>query len=108
MLSVAGALARVLDQAAPLPCEEAPLAEAHGRVLAADLAALRTQPPADLSAMDGYAVRAADVAAATKRGRQRELMIPGVVISTRSRVRSVAVGREYSYRRDSFAAGVKI
>ena len=35
----------------------------------------------------------ADVAAATKRGRQRELMIPGVVISTPSRVRSVAVGR---------------
>ena len=36
--------------------------EADGRVLAEDVAALRTQPPADLSAMDGYAVRAADVA----------------------------------------------
>ncbi len=42
--------------------EDAPLIEADGRVLAADVAALRTQPPADLSAMDGYAVRAADVA----------------------------------------------
>ena len=46
----------------PLPAETVPLDEAHGRVLAADLAALRTQPPADVSAMDGYAVRAADVA----------------------------------------------
>ena len=42
--------------------EDAPLQEADGRVLAGDLAALRTQPPADVSAMDGYAVRAADVA----------------------------------------------
>ena len=39
-----------------------PVAEALSRVLAADVAALRTQPPADVSAMDGYAVRTADVA----------------------------------------------
>jgi molybdopterin molybdotransferase len=45
-----------------LPREDAPLVEADRRVLAADVAALRTQPPSDLSAMDGYAVRAADVA----------------------------------------------
>jgi molybdopterin molybdotransferase len=62
LLSVAEALERVLSHAAPLPAEQAPLAEAHGRVLAADLKALRTQPPADVSAMDGYAVRADDVA----------------------------------------------
>jgi len=62
LLSVADALARVLDGVEPLPSEHAPLVEADGRVLAADIAALRTQPPADLSAMDGYAVRAADVA----------------------------------------------
>jgi molybdopterin molybdotransferase len=62
LLSVAEALERVLSHAAPLPAEQAPLAEAHGRVLAADLKALRTQPPADVSAMDGYAVRAGDVA----------------------------------------------
>ncbi len=61
-LSVAEALARVLEGAAPLPAEQAPLAEAHRRVLTEDLHALRTQPPADLSAMDGYAVRAEDVA----------------------------------------------
>ena len=61
-MPVAEALARVLARAEPLPAEPTPLADAHGRVLAADVAALRTQPPADVSAMDGYAVRAADVA----------------------------------------------
>ena len=62
LLSVADALARVLDGVKPLPREDAALTDADGRVLAADVAARRTQPPADLSAMDGYAVRAADVA----------------------------------------------
>ena len=61
LLPVADALARVLADAKPLPAEDAPLTDAHGRVLAADLAALRTQPPEDLSAMDGYAVRASSV-----------------------------------------------
>jgi molybdopterin molybdotransferase len=67
LLSVADALARVLDGVAPLPAEDVALADAHRRVLAADLTALRTQPPADVSAMDGYAVRAADVAQAPAR-----------------------------------------
>lgn len=62
LLSVADALARVLDGVKPLPPENAALVDADGRVLAGDVAARRTQPPADLSAMDGYAVRAADVA----------------------------------------------
>ncbi len=62
LMSVADALARVLDGAQPLASESVPLLDAHGRVLAADVAALRTQPPEDLSAMDGYAVQAADVA----------------------------------------------
>ena len=67
LLSVADALARVLDGVAPLPPEDVALADAHRRVLAADLAALRTQPPDAVSAMDGYAVRAADVAQAPAR-----------------------------------------
>jgi molybdopterin molybdotransferase len=62
LMSVEEALKRVLDGAAPLAAELAPLTEAHGRVLTQDLVALRTQPPAAVSAMDGYAVRAADVA----------------------------------------------
>jgi molybdopterin molybdotransferase len=67
LLSVAEALARVLDGVEPLPAEDVALTDAHRRVLAADLAALRTQPPADVSAMDGYAVRAQDVAKAPAR-----------------------------------------
>jgi molybdopterin molybdotransferase len=67
LMPVAEALGRVLADAAPLPAEATPLTEAHGRVLAADVAALRTQPPANVSAMDGYAVRAADVAAVPAR-----------------------------------------
>jgi molybdopterin molybdotransferase len=63
-MTVAEALALVLGDASPLGPEAAPLGLAHGRVLADDLAALRTQPPADVSAMDGYAVRAEDVAKA--------------------------------------------
>ena len=62
LMPVAEALARVLADAEPLAAEATPLADAYGRVLAADVAALRTQPPADVSAMDGYAVRSADVA----------------------------------------------
>jgi molybdopterin molybdotransferase len=62
LMPVAEALARVLDGATPLAAEAAALNDAHGRVLAADLAARRTQPPDDVSAMDGYAARAEDVA----------------------------------------------
>jgi molybdopterin molybdotransferase len=62
LMPVAEALARVLADAEPLAVEAAPLGKAHGRVLAADVKALRMQPPADVSAMDGYAVRTADVA----------------------------------------------
>src|SRR5437899_3210265 len=66
-MSVAEALRQVLEHAAPLATETVPLADAYGRVLAADLAAFRTQPPVDVSAMDGYAVRAADIKSAPAR-----------------------------------------
>lgn len=61
MLPVDEALSRVLQGLQPLEVEMVPLADAQGRVLAARLAATLTQPPFDASAMDGYAVRAADV-----------------------------------------------
>ena len=61
-LSVEEALARILADASPLDSEHVPIGEAHGRTLAAPLAARHTQPPFDASAMDGYAVRAADLA----------------------------------------------
>jgi molybdopterin molybdotransferase len=67
LISVAEALEHVLARAAPLDAEDVPLSDAAGRVLAADLTSRRTQPPADVSAMDGYAVRAADVAGAPVR-----------------------------------------
>jgi molybdopterin molybdotransferase len=67
LILVAEALSRVLADAHPLPAECVPIPQAHGRVLAADLAALRTQPPADVSAMDGYAARSEDLAKAPVR-----------------------------------------
>lgn len=61
LLPIADAQARLLALAAPVePCV-APLAEAAGRWAAAEVRALRTQPSADLSAMDGYAIRYADL-----------------------------------------------
>lgn len=62
MIAFEEALRRVLAEAAPLPAETLGVGEAFGRVLAEDLAARVSHPPAAVSAMDGYAVRAADVA----------------------------------------------
>ena len=64
LLPVEEALRRILEGTAPLPAEDVPLTEAAGRVLAEDLTAQRDQPPFDASSMDGYAVRAEDVAEA--------------------------------------------
>jgi molybdopterin molybdotransferase len=61
MISVEEALARLLAPLEILPAEQVSIADAMGRVLAEDVAARRTQPPFAASAMDGYAVRAADV-----------------------------------------------
>ena len=62
MLSVAEARERILGALKPLPAEQTGVAEALGRVLAEAVVSRRTQPPSAVSAMDGYAVRAADVA----------------------------------------------
>src|ERR1700704_500461 len=62
MLTVAEARARIVQAFAPLPAEQVSLANALGRVLAEPIHARLTQPPFAVSAMDGYAVRAADVA----------------------------------------------
>ena len=62
LLSVAEAHERLGRLFAPLGVEGVALAEAAGRVLRRDVLAERAQPPFDASAMDGYAVRAADVA----------------------------------------------
>lgn len=67
LMPVADALAAILAGAEPLLPEMAALDTAYHRVLARDVAALRTQPPQAMSAMDGYAVRSADAADLTAR-----------------------------------------
>jgi molybdopterin molybdotransferase len=68
LLSFDDALARLLDAARPLvETESLPLMEADGRVLAQALVSSLDVPPLDNSAMDGYALRCADVLAAGTR-----------------------------------------
>ncbi|RSU48322.1 molybdopterin molybdotransferase MoeA [Sphingomonas sp. S-NIH.Pt15_0812] len=61
LVPVAEAQARLFALADPVPTEMLPIRQAAGRWAAADIAARRTQPVADLSAMDGYAIRFADL-----------------------------------------------
>lgn len=62
MLSVEEYLARIVGLATVLPVEDVPIGEGVGQVLAEDLRARFAVPPFDNSAMDGFAVRAADLA----------------------------------------------
>ena len=87
LMAVADALAAILDGAAPLPEEMIALDAAHRRVLARDLPSRRTQPPAAMSAMDGYAVRAADVAGVPAR-----LRVIGEIAAGRPFERQLAAG----------------
>jgi len=61
LLPVTDAQSRILALSPPLAVEQVPLHAAAGRYAAHDVVALRTQPAADLSAMDGYAIRHADL-----------------------------------------------
>ena len=65
LLSVAEARARILEHFSPLGSEIVPLSEAAGRVLASELRAATDLPPFANSSMDGYAVRAGEVAQAS-------------------------------------------
>ena len=87
MISVEEALMLLLEPLKPLAAEQVGLPEAFGRVLAEPVIARRTQPPAALSAMDGYAVRAADVARVPAR-----LHVVGAVPAGRSYDRSLNSG----------------
>lgn len=64
MISIAEALAKILDGVRPVAAEQVALTDGLGRVLAEDVRARLSHPPAAVSAMDGYAVRAEDVAKA--------------------------------------------
>src|SRR5437763_4074842 len=83
-MPVTEALAAVLAGAEPSAEEMVALDAAHHRILARDVAALRTQPPQAMSAMDGYAVRAADAADLTAR-----LKVIGAVAAGRPFARKV-------------------
>jgi len=61
MISVAEALEKVTSGVPLLGTEQVAVGDALGRVLAEDLASRMSHPPAAVSAMDGYAVRAGDV-----------------------------------------------
>lgn len=61
MITLDEALARIQRETRPLPSETVEIPLARGRILAEPIAALRTQPPFDASAMDGYAVRSQDL-----------------------------------------------
>ncbi len=87
LMPVADALAAILAGAEPLAEETAALDTAFHRVLARDVAALRTQPPQAMSAMDGYAVRAADAAQVKAR-----LKVIGEVAAGRPFDRAIAQG----------------
>jgi molybdopterin molybdotransferase len=73
VLSVAEAVELILRDVRRLPVERVPVLDALGRVLARPLVAPLTIPPWDNSAMDGYAVRAADVEAASA---ERPVVLP--------------------------------
>ena len=70
LLPVDEARNRIVAAMVPTPAETVSLANALNRVLAADVTARVTQPPTDVSAMDGYAVRADEVAQAPARLKQ--------------------------------------
>ncbi|WP_262691606.1 molybdopterin molybdotransferase MoeA [Kordiimonas aestuarii] len=72
MISVEKAFERIVADAKPLTTERLPVAQTSGRVLAAPLAARRSQPGCDLSAMDGYAIRSAELT-----GDMAELAVAG-------------------------------
>ncbi len=61
LLGLEEAQRRLIAMAEPLPPIDLPIAEAGGRWLARDVAALRCQPPDPMSAMDGYAMRQCDL-----------------------------------------------
>ena len=81
MISVADALARVLAATPVLGVERVRLADALGRVAAADVASARAVPGAPNSAMDGFAVRHADVATTPARLRIVATEPAGTVVS---------------------------
>jgi molybdopterin molybdotransferase len=91
MQSVDSYLAEIAASVHPLPPRDLSLTEAEGGVLAADMLATGPLPPFDNSAMDGYAVRAADVAGATP-GAPVTLPVAGEIAAGDTRGHWLAAG----------------
>lgn len=91
LTEIADARQIVLEHARPLPAEAVPLREALGRALAEPVQASEAIPPFDNSAMDGFAVRAADTAPASERG-SVTLAVVGESRAGRPAGRAVAAG----------------
>ena len=91
LVPFAEARATVLDRVTPLPRREIPLGEALGCVLAADVRAGEDLPPFANSSMDGFAVRAADLAGASAE-RPAALRLAGEVFAGSARLPAVAPG----------------
>jgi molybdopterin molybdotransferase len=86
LMPVTDALAAILAGAEPMPEEMVALDDAYHRVLAYDVASLRTQPPQAMSAMDGYAVRATDANLGAR------LRVIGEIAAGRPFTRALAAG----------------
>ena len=91
LVPFAEARAGVLERLAPLPVREAGLADALGAVLATDVAAAEDLPPFANSAMDGFAVRGADLAGAGESS-PAPLRITGEVFAGTGRLPTVEPG----------------
>ena len=91
LVPFAEARATVLDRVTPLPQREIPLSEALGCVLAADVRAGEDLPPFANSSLDGFAVRAADLAGASAE-RPAALRLAGEVFAGSARLPAVAPG----------------
>jgi len=78
MISIEEALERILDTVSVLETEERPLLQCLGQALAVDMVSPLDVPPADNSAMDGFAVRSADTAGASSES-PRVLQVIGEV-----------------------------
>jgi molybdopterin molybdotransferase len=91
LVPFAAARAGILERLGPLPAREVPLGDALGCVLAADVTAGEDLPPFDNSAMDGFAVRSADLAGAGA-GAPVGLRLTGEVFAGTGRLPTVAPG----------------
>jgi len=88
MLSVAEAIAAILDRSRPLPARRALLADALGLTLAEDVVADIDLPPFDKALMDGHAVRSADLDSPG----QHRLVVVDEILAGRAPTRALARG----------------